>query len=66
MRGVLEEGLGVDGSREMDVQVGALGHALEEGVQGKGSTFAGLLEGGCGSAFGRRRRGNARSLSGQR
>ena len=53
--GVLDEGLGVDGAGEMHVEVGALGHAGEEGVEFERALLCGvegadgaLLARGCG------------------
>ena len=42
---VVKEGLGVDASAEMVVQVGALGHGVKESAQGSGAGFGGFFEG---------------------
>ena len=46
-----QEGLRVDRTREMHVQVGALGHFFEQCVQRQGAGLAGSVEGGYGVPF---------------
>ena len=52
LRGILEEGFGVHGAVEMHVQVGALGHRLEEGVERRRASASGGVEGCGGTGFG--------------
>ena len=46
-----DEGFRVYGAGKVSVQIGALGHVVEEGVKGKRSLLAGVLEGSSGAGF---------------
>ena len=51
---VFDEGLGVDRSAEVDVEIGALGELVEEGVQRKRAAFDGDFIGAGGTQLFRR------------
>ncbi len=50
-RSLGDEAFGVHGARQVGVQIGALGHVVQEGVKGERSLLAGVLEGSSGAGF---------------